>query len=157
MDSRPDTGECFWYDSPGQEEILAHSCFFQPSRQLDALVEASRLHQIVVLTGKAGAGKSSLATALAWPEIAGGRVPDGFVHAIAILTSDTDLASLGDDLARQLPRSVPGFAEAIAEFGRSVNLPDARSWTLSRGTCSGHWRTLLSKPSSESYWTDSTG
>ena len=40
---------------------------------------------VVVLTGVAGAGKSTLAAALARPEIAGGRVPDGFVHAIAIL------------------------------------------------------------------------
>ena len=61
---------------------------------------------------------------LARPEIAGGSVPDGFVHAIAILTSDTNPASLGDDLERQLHGSVPGFAEAIAEFGRSVPLPE---------------------------------
>ena len=124
MASHRDPGEFFWQDSSGRAEILAHSWFFQPTTQLDALVEASRLHRVVVLTGKAGAGKSSLATALARPEIAGGRVPDGFVHAIAILTSDTNPASLGDDLERQLRRSVPGFAEAVAEFGRSVPLPE---------------------------------
>ena len=124
MASRRDPGEFFWQDSPGRAEILAHSWFFQPTAQLDALVEASRLHRVVVLTGKAGAGKSSLATALARPEIAGGRVPDGFVHAIAILSSDTNPASLGDDLERQLRGSVPGFAEAVAEFGRSVPLPE---------------------------------
>ncbi len=124
MDSRPDPGKFFWQDSSGQAEIVASSWFFQPTTQLDALVEASRLHRVVVLTGKAGAGKSSLVTALARPEIACGSVPAGFVHAIAILTSDTNPASLGDDLERQLHRSVPGFAEAVAEFGRSVPLPE---------------------------------
>jgi len=103
---------------------VPRSWFFQPTAQLDALVEASRLHRVVVLTGKAGAGKSSLAKALARPEIAGGSVPDGFVHAIAILSNDTNPASLGDDLERQLFGSVPGFVEAVAEFGRSVPLPE---------------------------------
>ena len=124
MGSRPDPGESFWYQSPGRALILAHSWFFEPTTQLDALVEASRLHRVVVLTGKAGAGKSSQATALARPEITGGRVPDGFVHGIAILTSDTNRASLADDLERQLRNSVRGFAEAVAEFGRSVPLPE---------------------------------
>ena len=85
---------------------------------------ASRQHRVVVLTGEAGVGKSSLAVALARPEIAGGRVPDGFVHAIAILTTDTNLSNLGDDLERQLRSSLPGFAAAVAEFGRSVPLSD---------------------------------
>ena len=46
------------------------------------------------------------------------------MHAIAILTSDTNPASLGSDLECQLRRSVPGLAEAVAEFGRSVPLPE---------------------------------
>ena len=41
-----------------------------------------------------------------------------------ILRSDTNPASLGDDLARQLRGSVPEFAEAVAEFGWSVPLPE---------------------------------
>ena len=124
VNSRRDSGELFWQASAGRADILARSWFLEPTTQLDALVEASRLHRVVVLTGKAGAGKSSLATALARPEIAGGRVPDGFVHAIAMLESDTIPASLGDDLERQLRGSVPGFAEALAEFRRCVPLPE---------------------------------
>jgi len=124
MGWRRDPGEFFWQDSPARAEILARSSFFQPTTQLDALVEASRVHRVVVVTGQAGAGKSSLATALARPEIAGGRVPVNFAHAIAILTSDTNPASLADDLERQLRRSVPGFADAVADFGRSVALPE---------------------------------
>jgi hypothetical protein len=78
---------------------------------------------VVVLTGAAGAGKSSLAAALARPEIAGGHVPDGFVHAIAVLGLTTNQRSLADDLERQLRRSVPGFAGAMEEFEKSVTLP----------------------------------
>ena len=95
MVSCPDPAEFFWQDSPGRTEILAHSRYFKPTTQLDTLVNASTMHRVVVLTGEAGAGKSCLATALARPEIAGGRVPDGFVHALSILTSDTNPASLG--------------------------------------------------------------
>ena len=43
---------------------------------------------------------------------------------LLIVTRDTNPASLGDDLERQLRGSVPGFAEAVAEFGRSVPLPE---------------------------------
>jgi len=118
-----DPGDVFWKDSPGRVEILRHTWYFQPTPQLAELVEASRSHPVVVLTGEAGAGKTSLAGALARPEITGGRVPDDFVHAIAILTRDTNQRSLADDLERQLRRSVPGFAGAVAEFERSVPLP----------------------------------
>jgi hypothetical protein len=115
--------ELFWQASSGAAEILAQTSFFQPTTQLDALVGASRSHRVVVLRGEAGAGKSNLAAALARPEIAGGRVPDGFLHAIAIPTKDTDLSSLGDELECQLRNSVPGFAEAVAEFGWRIPLP----------------------------------
>ena len=45
------------------------------------------------------------------------------MHAITILTNNTNQRSLADDLERQLRRSVPGFAGAVAEFERSVPLP----------------------------------
>ena len=127
-----DPGDVFWYwkDSPGPVEILRHTWYFQPTPQLAELVEASRSHPVVVLTGDAGAGKTSLAGALARPEITGGRVPDDFVHAIAILTRDTNQRSLADDLERQLRRSVPGFAGAVAEFERSVPLPQREDLDL---------------------------
>ena len=122
-----DPGDVFWKDSPGCVEILRHTWYFQPTPQLAELVEASRSHPVVVLTGEAGAGKTSLAAALARPEITGNRsgriVPDGFVHAVVILTDSTNQRSLADDLEKQLRRSVPGFAEAVAELERSVPLP----------------------------------
>ena len=80
---------------------------------------------MVVLTGEAGAGKSTLAAALARPEVAGGRVPDGFVHAVAILGLTTNQRSLADDLERAAPSApLPGFAGAVAEFERSVPRPE---------------------------------
>ena len=93
---------------------MARSWFFQPTAQLESLVEASRLHRVVVLTGKAGAAKSSLATALARPEIACGSVPDGIVHAIAIFSSDTNPASLGDDHAAGPSRRAAGYRAPAA-------------------------------------------
>jgi ATP/maltotriose-dependent transcriptional regulator MalT len=120
MASCRDPGEFFWQDSPGRAEVLAHSSFFQHTTQLDALVEASRLNRVVVLTGEAGVGKSSLAIALARTEIAGGYLPDGFVRAMVILTRDTNPVSLANDLQLQLRVSVPGFADGVAEFRRSV-------------------------------------
>jgi hypothetical protein len=119
-----DPGDVFWKDSEGRAQILQRTWYFQPTPQLDELVKASKSHPVVVLTGEAGAGKSSLAAALARPEIAGGRVPYGFVQAIAVLGLTTNQRSLADDLERQLRRSVPGFAGAVAEFERNVTLPD---------------------------------
>ena len=81
---------------------MQHTWYFQPTPQLDELVEAARSHPLVVLTGAAGAGKSSLAAALARPEIAAGRVPDGFVHAVVVLGLTINQRSLADDLERQL-------------------------------------------------------
>jgi hypothetical protein len=118
-----DPGDVFWKDSPGRPEILRHTWYFQPTPQLTGLVEASRSHPVVVLTGEAGAGKTSLAGGLARPEITGGRVPHDFVHGIAVLTRDTTQRGLADDLERQLRRSLPGLPEAIAEFERSVPRP----------------------------------
>jgi hypothetical protein len=116
-----DPGDVFWQDSPGAPDILSHTWYFQPTPQLAALVEASRSHPVIVLTGEAGAGKTSLAAALARPELTGGAVPPDFVHAVAVLTGDTTQRALADDLERQLRRSLPeDFAWAFGEFGRRV-------------------------------------
>ena len=56
--------------------------------------------------------------------MAGGRVPAGFVHAIAILGLTTNQRGLAADLERQLRHSLPGFAGAVAEFERSVPLKE---------------------------------
>ena len=74
----------------------------------------------MILTGEAGVGKSTLAAALARPEITEARVPPGFAHAVAMLDTTTNLRNLAVDLQGQLRHSVAGFAGAVEEFHRSV-------------------------------------
>ena len=116
-------GRVFWKDSRSRDQILKRTEYYQPTPQLGELVEASRAHPVVIVTGEAGVGKSTLAAALARPEVTDGLVPPGFAHAIALLDATTNLRSLAvDDLERQLRLSVPGFPEAVEEFQRSVPL-----------------------------------
>jgi hypothetical protein len=74
----------------------------------------------VIVTGEAGVGKSTMAAALARPEITDGRVPPSFAHAVAMLGSTTNLRNLAVDLEHQLRHSAAGFAGAVDEFHRSV-------------------------------------
>ena len=78
---------------------------------------------MVILTGEAGVGKSTLAAALARPEITGGCVPDAFAHATLILDRDFNERCIAGDVERQLRRSRPGFVEAFKEFEVDVPLP----------------------------------
>ena len=78
-------GRVFWKDSRSRDQILKRTEYYQPTPQLGELVEASRAHPVVIVTGEAGVGKSTLAAALARPEVTDGLVPPGFAHAIALL------------------------------------------------------------------------
>ena len=115
-----DPGDVFWKGTVGFVDILRWTEYFQPTEQLDRLVEASNRHSVVVLTGPAGAGKSTLAAALARPDLTGGRVPPGFVHAIAVLNLGSDESSIAADIAGQLEKSLPEFGEANDAFDRSM-------------------------------------
>ncbi len=74
----------------------------------------------MILTGVAGEGKSTLAAALARPEITDGRVRPDFAHSVALLGGTTNLRNLAVDLEEQLRRSVAEFARAVDEFHRSL-------------------------------------
>jgi tetratricopeptide (TPR) repeat protein len=117
-------GDVFWKESPGRTQILERTEYYQPTAGLAELVEASRAHRMVILTGEAGVGKSTLAAALARPEITEGRVPPGFAHAVAMLGGTTNLRNLAVDLQGQLRHSVAGFAGAVEELHRSVPLAE---------------------------------
>jgi Caspase domain len=80
-------GPVFWSASLSCDQILEQTKYYQPSPQLGELVYASRTHQIVIATGTAGVGKSTLAAALARPEITEGFVPPEFSHAVVLLSS----------------------------------------------------------------------
>ncbi|MFI5459172.1 MAG: tetratricopeptide repeat protein [Isosphaerales bacterium] len=113
-------GDVFWKDSPDRAQILEQTEYYQPTAGLAEVVAASQAHRSVILTGESGVGKSSLAAALARPEITQRLVPPGFVHAVALLGGTTNLRNLAVDVEHQLRHSVAGFAGAVEEFHRSV-------------------------------------
>ena len=114
-------GDVFWRDSPGRIQILERTAYFQPTAGLAEIIQASECHRSVLLMGETGAGKSSLAAALARPEITRGHVQSGFVHAVGMLSVTTTIRVLAVDLEHQLRRTVAGFTKAVEEFQRRVS------------------------------------
>jgi hypothetical protein len=113
-------GDVFWKERPGRVQILEQTEYFQTTAGLSELIEASRTDRVVILTGEAGVGKSTVAAALARPEITDGRVPPGFAHAVALLDRNTNLRNLAVELQGQLRNSLAEFAGAVEEFQRST-------------------------------------
>ena len=110
-----DPGDVFWKDSLSRPLILKATEYLQPTPQLAQLVEASRSHPVIILTGESGVGKSTLAAALARPELTGGLVPVGFVHAVAMIDNRMLSQDLAVDLERQLIKSVPAFKDVMLD------------------------------------------
>ncbi|MGH8904507.1 MAG: tetratricopeptide repeat protein, partial [Egibacteraceae bacterium] len=98
----------------GQVERL--TAWFQLTPQLDELVDASRSARCLALVGLAGAGKSTLVSALARSELADDLIPARFVHGLVFAASAVSAADLAYDLHRQLTLTVPGFAAAAKAF-----------------------------------------
>ena len=94
--------------------------WFQPTGALEGIVEATRTQRCVAIVGKAGAGKSATAAALARSDVTAGHVPEGFVQAIALINQSTDSMSLAEQLSSQLAKSTPGFAKALSDFEEGV-------------------------------------
>src|SRR5208283_1004255 len=80
-----------------------------------------RLNRYIALVGLAGNGKSTLAAALAHPNVTAGIVPDASVQAVAFISDGTAPRELAADLAKQLAVSVPGFKAARNSFLSKVN------------------------------------
>ncbi|MEU3622573.1 FHA domain-containing protein [Amycolatopsis coloradensis] len=68
--------------------------------------------RLVAITGGAGAGKSAMLAALARPSAAGSYVPPDFLHAVLFASRGDTAERLARELAGQLRRTVPGFADA---------------------------------------------
>ncbi|WP_410579104.1 FHA domain-containing protein [Amycolatopsis sp. lyj-108] len=68
--------------------------------------------RLVVLAGEAGTGKSAMLAALARPSVAGSYVPPDFLHAVLFTGRGETAEQIARELARQLRRTVPGFADA---------------------------------------------
>ncbi|KFU80115.1 Forkhead associated (FHA) domain, binds pSer, pThr, pTyr [Amycolatopsis lurida] len=79
--------------------------------------------RLVAITGEAGAGKSTMLAALARPSVAGSYVPPDFLHGVLFASRGDTAERLARELARQLRRTVPGFAEA--EQAHHAGLDDA--------------------------------
>ncbi|MFJ8913853.1 FHA domain-containing protein [Amycolatopsis sp. NPDC102389] len=79
--------------------------------------------RLVVLEGRAGSGKSAMLAALARPSVAGSYVPPDFLHAVLFASPGDTAEQIARELARQLRRTVPGFAEA--ERAHRAGLDDA--------------------------------
>ncbi|MGW8359246.1 tetratricopeptide repeat protein [Streptomyces wedmorensis] len=105
-------------------ELIGH---LQPTAMLDELVTAAESFPRVALIGPRGSGKSTLAAALARPETTQGRVPAGFVQAIAFATRASTLADLAGTLAAQLAEEVPGFTDASHRYWRRLSSDERQS------------------------------
>jgi hypothetical protein len=109
-----------WAHTPLADQIRRLTRAYQVTPDLGEIVWRSQAERCVAVLGAAGSGKSALAAALAWPEVAGGTVPAGFVQAVALLTEATTAQELARILAEQLAQSVPRFREAQQAFTKET-------------------------------------
>jgi tetratricopeptide (TPR) repeat protein len=106
------------------ETVERLTAWFQPTPQLAEVVAAATDERCVMLTGVAGAGKSSLAAALARSEVTEGIVPAGFVQAVAFVTSAASSTELAAQLSEQLKNTVPAFAMAQQQVRQQIPLEE---------------------------------
>ena len=109
-----------WAHTPLADQIQRLTLAYQVTPDLAEVVARSQAQRCVAVVGEAGRGKSALAAALAWPDVAGGSVPAGFVQAVAFLTEATTSQELARILAEQLARSVSRFREAQQAFAKET-------------------------------------
>ncbi|UMP03838.1 FHA domain-containing protein [Amycolatopsis sp. EV170708-02-1] len=99
--------------NPAAPTIERLTAGYQPDPKLGEtvghLLTGARL---VAITGEEGAGKSTMLAALARPSVAGSYVPPDFLHAVLFASRGDTAERLAHELARQLRRTVPGFADA---------------------------------------------
>jgi energy-coupling factor transporter ATP-binding protein EcfA2 len=103
-----------------QDHAAELTAYLQSTPALDALVAATREHRCVMVTGPRGSGKSTLAAALTRPLAARGRLPEVLAQAITFAGHSSTMASLAAALAGQLTATVPGFAQAKASYGKTL-------------------------------------
>jgi hypothetical protein len=88
---------------------------FQVTDALTRVVDACRVHRVVVLSGGAGSGKSAVVGALARPEVAPDIIAPGFMAAVAFAETSVDVVGVAGSLRAQLAR-LPGFLVAAQEY-----------------------------------------
>ena len=95
---------------------------FEAPALLEGLVARARRGRWVTVTGPPGSGKSTLLAALSRPELSAGRVPEGFLHAIAFCDRTTTARSMAYELRDQLLTTVPSYPTAVAEHRQSAGV-----------------------------------
>jgi hypothetical protein len=101
-----------WIDSIAASQIEKLTVGFEPTSQLETMVQGTRSHRLMIAEGDVGTGKSTLAAALAYPEITQEIVPQMFVQAVVFLDEAMTPDILAQRLARQLAISVANFEAA---------------------------------------------
>lgn len=88
---------------------------FQSTPQVGQVVAATLRDRCVALVGDPGLGKSTLAAALARPDVAA-DVPDRFVHAFVTLGETDTPGQVARTIAQQFAVTVPGFDGVARDF-----------------------------------------
>ena len=109
-----------WAQTPVADEIQRLTLAYQPTSTLGEVVKRSKEQRCLVVVGEAGAGKSALAAAMAWPKVSEAIVPAGFVQVIALFNEAMMPLEFARTVSEQLARAVPGFREAQQAFARNT-------------------------------------
>ena len=107
--------------TPSADNAERLTAWFQPTADLERVVEFSERHPLVAVVGDAGAGKSAIAAALIRPEVAPGIVPLRFAQAVLFASESSTPTQVAIDLSGQLGRSVRGFTELARTFERTAS------------------------------------
>jgi hypothetical protein len=107
--------------TPAADNAERLTAWFQPTGDLERVVEFSQRHPLLAVVGDAGAGKSAIAAALIRPGVAPGIVPPRFAHAVVFASESSTPTQVAMDLSDQLGRSVPGFTELARAFEQLVS------------------------------------
>jgi tetratricopeptide (TPR) repeat protein len=107
---------------PAAAEIERLNDGYHPTPELGKVVGhlLTGVRYVQVL-GIPRAGASSLVAALARPAVAEQVIPPKFLQAVLFLNAGTSFEQLSDQLAWQLRRNVPGFAEAERETDEALD------------------------------------
>ena len=107
--------------TPAADNAERLTAWFQPTGDLERVVEFSARHPLLAIVGEAGAGKSAIAAALIRPGVAPGVVPPRFAQAVVFASESSTPTQVAVDLSGQLGRSVPGFGELARAFERAAS------------------------------------
>jgi hypothetical protein len=109
-------------DNPASAEIDRLTRDFEPTPALGQLVGSLVMgSRYIAITGPPGSGKSKLIAALARPSVAEGILPPKLMQAVLFLSAMDTAERVAEEIARQLGKSVPGFADATAAFRASLD------------------------------------